>query len=412
MDFPAQDTLDSSPESLSESLSEALSKKGLDFPRGPATGSLAVDPKAALEALEQERLAALQKLAILDTQGEQPYDDLTRLASFICGTSMALISFVDSDRQWFKSKVGFQIDSTPRSESICAYTIQQPGLFIVPDATKDERFSSMPLVAGGVFRFYAGAPISTGDGLRIGSLCVLDDKPRDLSEAQKEALLVLSRSATAYLLIRSQVHQLLRNAEERRTIEQQLRYKNGMLAEANRHLQHLAVTDALTGLPSRRLIESSLHEHQHAAVTMAGSLSLLMIDVDHFKRVNDTYSHETGDLVLKRVAEVLRSSVRDTDTVSRYGGEEFVVLLRGAGHGTAVAQAERLRASIAFDAGSPVQVTVSIGVATARGDHRQQEVPMLLTEADKALYTAKREGRNCVRSAPLPSSRLEESLPC
>jgi diguanylate cyclase (GGDEF)-like protein len=155
----------------------------------------------------------------------------------------------------------------------------------------------------------------------------------------------------------------------------------------------------LTGLPNRRVLESSLAEQQHTPVTPGCSLSLLMIDVDHFKRVNDTFSHETGDLVLKRVAEVLRNSVRETDTVSRYGGEEFVVMLRGAGESVAVAQAERLRAAVANDTQIAVPVTISLGVATARGETWQRDVAMLLTEADKALYAAKHDGRNCVRRA-------------
>ncbi len=373
----------------------------------PAAKALPITPLAAKDAiasLEQERLAALHNLAILDTHSEQQYDDLTSLASFICGTPMALISLVDKDRQWFKSKVGLTLDGTPRTESVCSYTIEQPGLFIVPDATQDERFANMPLVAQGVFRFYAGAPINTMEGHKIGSLCVLDDKPRELTEEQKTALLVLSRSATAYLSIRGQVQQLLKNADERRMIEYQLRENHGLLEEANRQLQQLAQTDALTGLPNRRVIESGLDEEQRAVPTPGRSLSMLMIDVDHFKKVNDTYSHETGDLVLQRVAEVLRSSTREHDTVARYGGEEFVVLLRGASHAVALAQAERLRAAIAGDAKSPVPVTISVGVATAGHDQWQREVPLLLTQADKALYAAKRGGRNRVCSAEVKSA--------
>ncbi len=367
--------------------------------KGSAARIAAISNETAIHGLEQERLAALHSLAILDTQAEQQYDDLTRLASYICGTPMALISLVDKDRQWFKSKVGIALEGTARSESVCAYTIQQPGLFIVPDAAQDERFSGMPLVTGGVFRFYAGAPITTVDGHKIGSLCVLDAKPRELSEEQKQALLVLSRSATAYLSIRGQVQQLLKNADERRAVEYQLRENHTLLEQANRQLQLLAATDALTALPNRRVLEASLDELRQAPAVPGKPLSALMIDVDHFKRVNDTFSHETGDLVLKRVAELLRSSVRDTDLVCRYGGEEFVILMRGAGSEVALKQAERLRAMVAEDTQGAVPVTISIGVATATCEQWQQELPSVLPEADKALYAAKHGGRNCVRSA-------------
>jgi diguanylate cyclase (GGDEF)-like protein len=367
--------------------------------RSTAARIAAMSSETAIHGLEQERLAALHSLAILDTQGEQQYDDLTHLASYICGTSMALISLVDKDRQWFKSKVGVALEGTARSESVCAYTIQQPGLFIVEDATQDERFSSMPLVTGGVFRFYAGAPISTVDGHKIGSLCVLDEKPRELSEEQKQALLVLSRSATAYLAIRGQVQQLLKNADERRAVEYKLRENHALLEEANRQLQLLAATDSLTGLPNRRVLEANLNDLRHSPAVAGRPLSALMIDVDHFKRVNDTFSHETGDLVLKRVAELLRSSVRGTDLVSRYGGEEFVILMRAATSEVALKQAERLRAAVAGDTLGAVPVTISIGVATVTCEQWQQELPSLLPEADKALYAAKHGGRNCVRSA-------------
>lgn len=363
---------------------------------------------AALEALEQERLNALHKLAIRDSQGEQQYDDLTRLASYICDTPMALISLVDKDRQWFKAKLGVDIDGTPRSEAVCAYTIQQPGLFIVRDATKDTRFSKFKMVKGAAFRFYASAPISTADGHKIGSLCVLDSKPRDLTEEQKSALLVLSRSATAYLVIREQVQQLLRNAAEKREIQQDLLHKQGLLSEANRLLQELASTDALTGLPNRRVLEASLTEQQSGAPSKA--LSLLIMDVDHFKRVNDTYSHEAGDLVLKRLAAVLRSVTRQEDTVCRYGGEEFVVLLRGCEHGPALAQAEPVRQSIAGDPGATFPVTISIGVATAGTENWVSSVSTLLSDADRALYAAKAAGRNCVRSAHALSPRSKLPL--
>ncbi len=361
--------------------------------------------KETMDKVEQERLAALRNLAILDTQGEEQYDDLTRLAAYICGTPMAMISLVDEDRQWFKSRVGISLESTPRAESVCAHTIQQPGLFIVDDASRDERFSSMPQVRSGVFRFYAGAPISTIGGHKIGSLCVLDEQPRQLTEEQKAALLVLSRSATAYVSIREQVQQLLRNAEERRAIEEQLRENHGMLEKANRQLQELATTDALTGLPNRRVLEASLLEQQHMAAAAGKLLSVLMIDVDHFKRVNDTYSHETGDLVLKRVAEVLRASTRQVDVVTRYGGEEFAVMLRGAPHEVAMKQAERLRAAIEGDPEAAVPVTISVGVATATDEGWHTEVPLLLSKADKGLYAAKRGGRNCVRSAARAKAR-------
>ncbi|HEY0785144.1 MAG TPA: sensor domain-containing diguanylate cyclase [Acidobacteriaceae bacterium] len=349
---------------------------------------------------EERRLAALYELAVLDTEEEQKYDDLTRLASFICDAPMSLISLVDRERQWFKSRQGMDLAETPRSEAICDYTVQQAELFIVEDAALDARFREMPLVRSGVIRFYAGTPILSPDGHSVGSLCVLDSVPRQLSEQQKNALQVLGRQAGAYLLISTQVRALLKSAEERRLVEQELRRSKEQLEEANRRLMELASTDALTGLANRRGMEARMRQKESGGEP---ALSMLMIDVDHFKRVNDLLSHETGDLVLQRVAALLRSCTRETDTLCRYGGEEFVLLLPGADHEAALQRAERLRQAVELDVDGVAAVTVSIGVATAQPDGRGVGLPGLLAAADKALYLAKAQGRNCVRSAgPYP----------
>lgn len=366
-------------------------------------GGIGLNAEARLQLpgeREERRLAALYELAVLDTEEEQKYDDLTRLASFICDAPMSLISLVDRERQWFKSRQGMDLAETPRSEAICDYTVQQAELFIVEDAALDARFREMPLVRSGVIRFYAGTPILSPDGHSVGSLCVLDSVPRQLSEQQKNALQVLGRQAGAYLLISTQVRALLKSAEERRLVEQELRRSKEQLEEANRRLMELASTDALTGLANRRGMEARMRQKESGGEP---ALSMLMIDVDHFKRVNDLLSHETGDLVLQRVAALLRSCTRETDTLCRYGGEEFVLLLPGADHEAALQRAERLRQAVELDVDGVAAVTVSIGVATAQPDGRGVGLPGLLAAADKALYLAKAQGRNCVRSAgPYP----------
>jgi anti-sigma regulatory factor (Ser/Thr protein kinase) len=158
---------------------------------------------------ESGRLDALRRHRILDTDPEQAFDDLTLLASQICATPIALISLVDEDRQWFKSRVGIDVHETSRSVSLCAHAIEQTDLFVVPDALTDDRFRNNPMVTGRPnLRFYAGAPLVTRDGHALGTLCVIDREPRTLSAGQLEALDALRRQVQAQLELRQNLNEL------------------------------------------------------------------------------------------------------------------------------------------------------------------------------------------------------------
>ena len=153
-----------------------------------------------MSAGEADRLAALRRYRILDTEPEERFDDLALLASQICGTPMALISLVDRDRQWFKARVGVDVQQTPRDIAFCAHAIHQPNMFVVPDALQDARFCDNPLVRTAPhIRFYAGAPLVTADGQALGTICVLDLKPRVLTKAQEAALEALKRQVVSQL---------------------------------------------------------------------------------------------------------------------------------------------------------------------------------------------------------------------
>jgi PAS domain S-box-containing protein len=185
--------------------------------------------KAAIPADEEARLEALRELEILDSGPEEEFDDLALIAAQICGTPISMISLVDRNRQWFKSKVGFEASETSRDIAFCAHTILQRDLLVVPDATQDPRFSDNPYVKTdpGV-RFYAGAPLRTPDGYALGTLCVLDRKPRKLTPEQENALRALSRQVEAQMELR---HRLIC---ERRHTDEALREKEvsvRMLAE-------------------------------------------------------------------------------------------------------------------------------------------------------------------------------------
>jgi hypothetical protein len=159
--------------------------------------------KAPPPTNEAERLAALKEYHILDTGTEQSYDDITTLAAHICEVPVAMISLVDEDRQWFKSKVGLEQQQTSRDVAFCAHAILQNEPFVVRDATKDRRFADNALVTGEPHvRFYAGIPLINPEGLALGTLCVVDHQPRRLSAKQQEALQALSRQVMALLELR------------------------------------------------------------------------------------------------------------------------------------------------------------------------------------------------------------------
>jgi GAF domain-containing protein len=171
-------------------------------------------------ANEEARIAALDKYAILDTDPEQSFDDLTLLASFVCKTPIALISLVDEDRQWFKSRIGIEPSETSREIAFCSTAILQPDVFVVPDALADDRFRDNPLVVSDPhIRFYAGAPLINEDGFALGTLCVVDRAPRELAPDEREALKALSRLVLAQLEFRRNLI-LLKEALTDRTKEE------------------------------------------------------------------------------------------------------------------------------------------------------------------------------------------------
>lgn len=158
---------------------------------------------APVPACEQARLEALRRYQILDTKAEKIFDDITALAAEVCRAPISLLTFVDSSRQWFKSSVGLAVHETPRSASFCAHAINYDDAFIIPDASADPRFADHPMVQGEPkIRFYAGIPLLTPERLPIGTLCVIDCVPRELSPEQKAKLRALAEGAMLLLEMR------------------------------------------------------------------------------------------------------------------------------------------------------------------------------------------------------------------
>lgn len=461
---------------------------------------------------ESERLDALRRYGILDTLPEPSFDGLTELASRICGTSIALVSLVDENRQWFKSRYGLDVEETGRDISFCGHAILEPGsLMEVPDTHEDARFTNNPLVtAAPDIRFYAGMPLVSPDGFALGTLCVIDQAPKVLTPDQTRMLHLLARQVADQLERR---RELLAHDEQSRvlaaimdsvsaeiiyydanletrmwnsTYERNFRQSVGrsprvgqpmldliherarstslppdvvadflkerlayhenpvgdlsvdipdgpslLIREApvpgggvvatlvdvtpmrtiERELEELARTDPLTGLANRRRFFELANEEVSRCGRYGRPMSLLALDIDHFKQVNDRHGHDVGDSVLQHVAAVALAQVRGQDLIARMGGEEFAVLLPETRLSDAVMLAERIRIAIqdtpSVTRAGEIRITLSIGVDGYRSGDKQADDALM--RADALLYEAKNGGRNRVAHQAVPAT--DEAAP-
>ena len=343
---------------------------------------------------ETERLAGLHATRLLDSPREQAFDDLVKLATAISGTAMGAVTLVDADRQWFKARQGFDTVQTPREESFCAHAILEPQrLMLVEDTLGDARFADHPAVTGDLgVRFYAGVPLVDGDGLALGSLCVFDSRPGTLSAGQADALRALARQAAHLIELRRATRALDQHIRDRHWYEQQLSQYSDLLERQNADLAEQTRTDPLTGLPNRRAFTVAVAAAIERAAREGSPLSLALLDLDHFKTINDVNGHAEGDRVLAEVGTLLKAHFAGAGMAARYGGEEFAVLVPDAALEQARLQCEFLRQGIAV---LPVGIVVSgsIGVAQWRPG---EEPAQTIARADEALDRAKRGGRDRV----------------
>ncbi|HQT47278.1 MAG TPA: sensor domain-containing diguanylate cyclase [Acidocella sp.] len=328
---------------------------------------------------EEVRLRSLESYEILDSVPEKAYNDIARLAAFICGTGGALISFFDSNRQWIKARFSSgafveKAEEVPHSFVFCDALLRQPEqVILVPDMNRDPRFAEHPLVRGpSRLRFYAAVPLVAPTGAVLGSLSVFDKRSRTLNGEQISALETLSR-------------QILELLEMRRTVIG--------LSHANAKLGQQNVTDTLTGVPNRRAYDQKISEEYSRAIRNISPLSLLLIDIDLFKQFNDTFGHPAGDAALQSVARVLLASLRPYDFLARYGGEEFVIILPSTDLVDAAVVAERVRNLVAHSDFPHRKFTISVGVAQL---DPEAGIKALVQAADNGLYRAKATGRNKV----------------
>ena len=365
-----------------------------EFRLPPLGGFLMRDAMAS----ESARQTSLSQYAILDTVAEQAFDDITKIAAHVAQTPIALISLVDRDRQWFKSRIGIEIDETPKHMSFCVHAIKDPSsLLIVPDAQMDERFADNPLVVGDPgIRFYCGAPLLTPDHRAVGTLCVIDRVPRQLSVEQTGMLEALSRQVMALMEMRRFTETLLRTTESQRALVSQLESARAELTHAYGRLRIECLTDKLTGVGNRSAFDERFQQEIETAKRIQKPLSLLLVDIDHFKPLNDLHGHEAGDATLRTIARALHC-VGPDDFLARYGGDEFVVILPSTGKRDARLVAERILTAVAEQDFPFGPVSVSIGAATRLSE--AVDPASLFNEADKALYAAKRRGRDRVEHA-------------
>ncbi len=312
------------------------------------------------------RLAVLHDLAILDTPAEAGFDDLARLASACCDSPIAAVNFVDAGRHWTKAITGVEGGagaSVSNDLSFCAATVaSESGSLTVPDALDSEDWRSHPFVTGPPFlRFYAGAAIVVS-GQPVGVVCVFGDEPREAGDKERDALAALARQASSNLELRRH----------------------------NAALLHFALRDPLTGLANRTLLFDRLEMAVAQRERNGGEVGVLFCDVDDFKLVNDRWGHTTGDRLLCRVAELLQAAVRETDTVARFAGDEFVVVcpsLRGIDELDAVV--ERIAHEVYVPDPHvlrPIPLRLSIGAVLLA---ERETASGVLRRADRAMYQDK-----------------------
>ena len=320
---------------------------------------------------------------ILDTAPEAAFDEVVALAAAICGTSMAAVTIIDADRQWFKARLGLEHGGGPIERSICAIVAAEPDFSLIEfrDIAADprlvDRHHGLELSKG----FYAGVPLVSREGVAVGVLCVADPQPRPagLTAMQRQTLQTLAGQVSAQLELR------------RAVLERDLHAAD---LEASRdRLQWHASHDPLTGLGNRALFGRTLETFTAGATR---PLTLLILDLDHFKHVNDTHGHDAGDALLRIFATRLRSAVRaNGDAVVRLGGDEFGVLLPGIGAGNALTRiVERIvntvKGPFAYR-GRQIDIGFTIGAAVF--PHDAVHAADLIRHADVALYAGKADGR-------------------
>lgn len=316
----------------------------------------------ALPQDEHVRIETLRSLSILDTLPEERFDRLTRMAKRLFGVPIVLVSLVDENRQWFKSCVGLVTSETSRDISFCGHAILGDGVFIIPNAIEDERFSDNPLVLNDpYFRFYAGYPLRAPNGQKVGTLCIIDREPRNFGEEDVEALEDLAS-----------------------------------MAELELEAIQLATLDELTNISNRRGFMMIAKHSLHLCERQKIPASLVFMDLDSFKPINDSFGHAEGDRALILFAEQMKHTFRDSDIFARLGGDEFVALLTNTSKKQTESIVEKFRQSLKKynqNACRGYDISFSYGIVEYRSD-MHVTLEALLADGDSMMYQFKKSKKS------------------
>lgn len=331
---------------------------------------------------ETERAEAQRRLRLLASTADERFDRITRVAQRLFRCDIAVVTFTDDSHQWVKSTICMRPEHVTRCLAFAAQAMAQDVPLVINDAKGDARLTGGPVPAmpAAAIRFFAGYPIRSLAGHKIGTLSVGDGLPREFDSDDAAALVDLAR------MVEAEVHR------------HELAVRERELQHSLRDAEHRATTDALTQLLNREAIMRRMHEYLQARHAQGRGATVGLIDVDHFKRINDKHGHGVGDQVLIEIAARLRKALRPGDLLGRYGGEEFLFVLPDCDESQAAAICERLRRVVADEpmltASGPLRVTISAGVysgpVVADGDD------VTVGAADRALYQSKKRGRNRV----------------
>lgn len=348
---------------------------------------------------EAARLEALNRYEHIESEADPLFDNLATVAAAVCHASIAQIGLMDRDYLWIKSDVGPANGRIPRRTSFGPYAICKRGeTVVVPDIRQDSRFAGNPMLSyDPPVRFFAAVPLIEPTGHTIGTLVVVDNRPRSLSVAQQSMLNALANHAVTLLELQQDVRRLQGEISERSNYERRTAEWQHQLVAINAALCVESSTDSLTGLANRRAFDQQLEAEIQRAHRLLYPLSLLMIDIDHFKGINDAFGHPAGDQVIRQVAANIRHALRTTDYAARIGGDEFVAILPGTDlHGARVI-AERCRLGLEAHPWRQQPVHISVGIGQLSPGSLDGSA--LVEDADRSLLRAKELGRNQVAHA-------------
>lgn len=328
-------------------------------------------PAAPIPANDGERLAALARYNILDTELEEIFERITLMAKSMFGTPIALISLVDSNRQWFKSHIGLDVCETSRDQAFCGYAILQSEPLVVEDATKDPRFADNPLVISEPnIRFYAGAQLVTHDGHALGTLCIIAYSPRTFLDVDVKLLKDLAKLAM------NEIELKLIRATDQRVKE----YSN---------------RDKSTNQYNQRTFKRIFNAECQRANKHRGALSLAIMRLMNCDEIRKHHGEEAVEFAVKSVASTCKSIMRSSDFVARLSKDEFALMMPDTKSESAETVVRRLlrrvRTCEVEYSGRTFSCVVNIGVATKLANQR---APEFYKEVERNRCTADLNGTN------------------